>query len=220
MRKKLTEGERKERKREKSRQWRRENQERARECCRRWRAANPERARESVRRWQAGNPGAANKWREANPDLAAESTRKWRAAHRDQAKETARKWREVNRDHVVAYSRQWREANSVHVKESKGEWDRANLDRGRVYQANRRARKLNNGGSFTDLEWAALCEKHRNRCLRCGVGGRLTVDHVIPLSKGGGSDIGNLQPLCFSCNASKRDKSTDYRPVDQVDIAI
>lgn len=43
-------------------------------------------------------------------------------------------------------------------------------------------------------------------CRGCGsVGGDLTVDHVIPVSKGGTNDDGNLQTMCRSCNSRKRD---------------
>lgn len=34
----------------------------------------------------------------------------------------------------------------------------------------------------------------------------LTMDHVIPLSRGGDHSIDNIVPSCFSCNASKGNK--------------
>lgn len=44
-------------------------------------------------------------------------------------------------------------------------------------------------------------------CQSCGeVGGDLTVDHIWPVSKGGGDDMSNLQALCRPCNSSKRDR--------------
>ena len=39
----------------------------------------------------------------------------------------------------------------------------------------------------------------------------LTIDHVIPLSKGGTSDVDNYQQLCRSHNSQKGASSTDYR---------
>lgn len=38
-----------------------------------------------------------------------------------------------------------------------------------------------------------------------GPGNPLVVDHVVPHSKGGSSDISNLQALCEACNRAKRD---------------
>jgi hypothetical protein len=40
-------------------------------------------------------------------------------------------------------------------------------------------------------------------CLKCGSSYNLTVDHIVPVSKGGGDDRSNLQCLCRSCNSRK-----------------
>ena len=57
------------------------------------------------------------------------------------------------------------------------------------------------------------------RCELCGVSAdtkALEVDHIMPRNKGGSDDISNLQALCYSCNAMKRDKdSTDFRKVKE-----
>lgn len=77
-----------------------------------------------------------------------------------------------------------------------------------------RARKKGNGGFFTPEEWIQLKARYDHTCLCCGQREpdiRLTIDHVIPISKGGRNDIGNIQPLCRSCNSSKGAKSIDYR---------
>ena len=53
------------------------------------------------------------------------------------------------------------------------------------------------------------------RCELCGVSADnkgLEVDHIVPRNKGGSDDISNLQALCYSCNAMKRDQDdTDFR---------
>jgi 5-methylcytosine-specific restriction endonuclease McrA len=42
-----------------------------------------------------------------------------------------------------------------------------------------------------------------HRCAYCGNGAPLQLDHIIPVSKGGSSDPGNLQSLCVPCNRAK-----------------
>ncbi|TBR56857.1 hypothetical protein B4U84_27955 [Westiellopsis prolifica IICB1] len=40
-------------------------------------------------------------------------------------------------------------------------------------------------------------------CAYCGSNLKVTLDHFIPLSKGGPDCIGNLVPACSRCNTSK-----------------
>lgn len=49
-------------------------------------------------------------------------------------------------------------------------------------------------------------ERDAYRCRYCDDWHNLVVDHIIPVSKGGGNGMGNLQTLCNSCNSKKRDK--------------
>lgn len=48
------------------------------------------------------------------------------------------------------------------------------------------------------------------RCQMCGAtaqdGAKLEIDHIHPVSKGGGNEPSNLQVLCRDCNAGKRDQ--------------
>ena len=46
-------------------------------------------------------------------------------------------------------------------------------------------------------------------CYICGDKLADTIDHVIPLSKGGTNDINNLRPACYECNWKKGDKILD-----------
>jgi 5-methylcytosine-specific restriction endonuclease McrA len=54
-------------------------------------------------------------------------------------------------------------------------------------------------------------EECGRRCLRCGSRTSLTVDHVIPLGRGGSNAIDNIQPLCSTCNGIKGCETRDYR---------
>jgi 5-methylcytosine-specific restriction endonuclease McrA len=49
-------------------------------------------------------------------------------------------------------------------------------------------------------------------CVRCGKhleGNDYTIDHIIPLNKGGTHDLHNLQAMCRVCNGTKQDKTLD-----------
>ena len=53
------------------------------------------------------------------------------------------------------------------------------------------------------------------RCQLCGISAKerpLDVDHIIPRSRGGKTELANLQALCSKCNRSKRNQDeTDFR---------
>lgn len=44
------------------------------------------------------------------------------------------------------------------------------------------------------------------KCRRCGSTEHLSLDHIIPRSRGGSEDDDNLQTLCMTCNASKNNR--------------
>jgi len=44
------------------------------------------------------------------------------------------------------------------------------------------------------------------RCRFCGAQSNLVIDHIFPVSKGGGNQFENLQTLCKNCNELKGNK--------------
>lgn len=116
--------------------------------------------------------------------------------------------REANK---VDYNRKAREyqherRKNPEVRAKSAEWWAANPEKHRVYEANRRSRKINNPGSVgvNERDWLRLVDRYRGCCAYCGEkSGSIELDHVIPLSKGGRHAIGNVLPACTSCNRSK-----------------
>lgn len=77
-------------------------------------------------------------------------------------------------------------------------------------------RKKSSGYLSGTLKYEVL-KRAKFRCELCGISAEekaLEVDHIIPRNHGGTDDPSNLQCLCFSCNAMKRDRDdTDFRVV-------
>lgn len=158
---------------------------------------------------------------------------------RERERERARTEKEMERR--KEYLKAYREKNSEYYRERNKEYRDKEPERFKAYAARnkelhpeypklyaqthreqrahnekiRRARKKQAEGSYTLKDWNELCSYYDYTCLRCGRREpdiKLTADHVVPLSQGGFNDITNIQPLCHSCNASKHDKTIDYRP--------
>ena len=116
--------------------------------------------------------------------------------------------------------------NRAQATASRKDWVRRNPERNRVLKMaaahRRKARKTGAGGSFTASEWICLKSQFDNCCVACGrsdeqlkvLGLVLAADHILPLSKGGTSNIENIQPLCHGtggCNNKKGATYVDYR---------
>lgn len=53
---------------------------------------------------------------------------------------------------------------------------------------------------------ALVYKRDGHKCQYCGSTRRLTIDHVLPRSRGGGNTWDNLVVACSSCNTKKGDK--------------
>lgn len=174
-------------------------------------------------------------YQQANIDRINERRREYKAEYREHFNEYDREYHRKNPEPKRARDRKYRQEHQEEIKIKKSisnkrrrsteEYKKRSVEYNRQYRQlhpeqnaqnfnNRRARILQAGGSFTSKEWQNLCAYYNHMCLCCGRREpeiKLTADHVIPLSKGGTNFIDNIQPLCQSCNSSKRSSIIDYR---------
>lgn len=149
--------------------------------------------------------------------------------HRDSIRERYRNWTHANAERLKAKqheryaamstedrarTRRWGKEHPVAMRISRNRWKENNKEKVRLYCRIRRAHMRTQSGKFTQDEWENLCKQYDYKCVRCGYEKPLTIDHVIPVSLGGSSDISNIQPLCGSCNSKKWKCHIDYRRHD------
>lgn len=75
-------------------------------------------------------------------------------------------------------------------------------------KARRKRARLNRQALIRNAESKFITRKEflrlsRTPCFYCGSKNNLTLDHIVPLSRGGRHSIGNLVSACNMCNATK-----------------
>lgn len=153
-------------------------------------------------------------WKLKNKDKDKEHQKKWREENKEKKNLITRIWQSLNLDKHRESSRRYYKNNTEKVKLTNKRYSEENPEVKRVIKFNRRAREESAEGKISRNDWIELCNKYGNKCLCCGRNDvKLTLDHIIPLIKGGSNTIENAQPLCGSCNSKKHTKTIDYRGI-------
>jgi len=115
-----------------------------------------------------------------------------------------RRWREKNIEKNRLKCRTYRSAHLSKFRLNASEWKKKNPVRHAAHQRNRKSKLKNSPGTHTGSDIQDIIKMQRGRCAYCRVRlGKYHVDHIVPISKGGGNDRRNLQVLCASCNERK-----------------
>lgn len=124
----------------------------------------------------------------------------YRKKHAKEVREYAKR----NAEQRLAYSRKYRAENLGRVRGAMRLHREKNIDLYRSYTRNRRARIAGSNEAHDASDIRKLFFLQRGRCANCHCNlKQFEVDHVHPLSRGGGNGPANLQLLCRPCNRRK-----------------
>lgn len=136
----------------------------------------------------------------------AAARKAWAEKNRGAVKENHARWRHANAEHVRAASTAWRAANPEKRREVVKAWETRNPVAVRAKSWRRREREQASG-TLSETEWREILRVNDGACVYCERADlKLTVDHVIPIARGGKTTAGNVVPACGKCNRGKSDQ--------------
>lgn len=128
--------------------------------------------------------------------------RRTKEQHAEKAKRMWAKHREKrSAENKAAYAK-----NIEYHKARAKAWMQANPERVRQRNLLRWHLKRSLAGNFSKLDLDRIRSEQRDKCAFCKtkLSGRGSLDHIVPISKGGTNEPRNLQWLCKPCNSSKQ----------------
>lgn len=135
-------------------------------------------------------------WAKNNPEKTKASAKKYKDKIREKLREARRERYLKNKDKEIANCKKWQSLNKEKFLHS------MNLSK-----TKRRHKIKETKDKITLEQWENIKSKAKNKCHYCKkVFEKLTMDHVIPLSKGGNHNQSNIVPACQSCNSKKGNK--------------
>lgn len=133
------------------------------------------------------------------------------------SKEQNREYSRIVRQRHPETNREYRQNNREKAREYQKEYYLANKDRViarcNINKARRMALKRGLPYTLTIEQWEAIKRIYKYRCAYCGAKPEvLEQDHVIPVSRGGGTIAENIVPACKFCNCSKGNREVIKTP--------
>lgn len=195
---------------ERTKKWRLENKDRLSQYNQKWYEDNRDYVKERHKIYYEQNREKISEYRkdyyQNNKELELKRNSEYRKKNYKKVKEMVSKWKIENREKYNKYQREWYQDNIEKERQRSKDYSINNKEKINVRTQRRRAKIKKLDNDYTIKEWLATKEDFNNECAYCGEKRKLTQDHFIPVSKGGGYIMGNIVPACASCNSSKRDR--------------
>jgi len=149
-------------------------------------------------------------------------SREYRQKHKDEIRISQREYRKTHKEEILKQHRTYYRRTDYHKKyyhihkerilEIQRKYELTAKGRLRIIRGNhrRRVHVKDTEATLTVEQWGTILKMQKNACNICGRKFTKkrppTIDHIIPLSRGGGLTYENIQALCKSCNSQKHTK--------------
>lgn len=144
----------------------------------------------------------------ANRDTVSKQQRVYYQVNREQILVKAANYGQKNREKIAEYHKRYYAENKERLAEYYRQY-RAENSKERVHAARQRRAKIKGAdGAHTLVDIRTRHDEQKGCCYWCGddLNGAYHVDHIIPLSRGGGNGPGNICCSCVDCNLAKADR--------------
>jgi len=159
--------------------------------------------REKIAATRAANREKRAAWYAAHREERTAYDKAYRAAHREERRAYTVAYGASHRAEILA----WRATHREEMATTRAAYRASHPDARKTHKHRRRARIAGASGSYTIADWTDKLAEFNGRCAYCTVEGKMTVDHVIPISRGGSNGIDNIVPACGTCNYRKGTKT-------------
>lgn len=145
-----------------------------------------------------------------------EYNKKYQQENKERLNKRHREYYRENKERWLIYVPNYRKQNKERHNRINRLWRKNNPDKAKIMinNANHKRRALFNSveSTVTIEQLNKLIEDSKNICFwcNCDIGkGETHLDHIYPLSKGGGHTINNIVVSCATCNLRKKDKNPE-----------
>ena len=156
------------------------------------------------------------KWYIDNKERLDKQHREWYHNNKSKRAKSIKAWQIKNKDYFDKIRKEWREENKEYHAKQKSDWKKRNKRKVVLYTEKRRTSEFM-AGDLTEEKLQMVYEDNIKKygtltCVLCNKGiqfGEDSLEHLIPLVRGGTNDYGNLAVAHRKCNSAKGKKTLE-----------